>query len=94
MVGDIEMLREQYNLLLAYCVAAGTTLPKLLPFTITANYMNDDQGLTTDELLGVKFKSGEHGSKQGDKTVSVKLGIVITKDIKQNGLSLASGLGI
>ena len=91
--GKMTMKREQYNLLLAYAVAAGKSLPKLAPFTITCAYANEDQGLSTDQLMRVRIKSGAKSAKQGDKTSEVSLDFLF-EDLEENGVSITSGLNL
>ena len=91
--GKMTMKREEYNRLLIYAAAAGKSLPRLAPFTITCAYMNDDEGMSTDQLLRVRIKHGAKAMKQGDKTSEVSLDILF-EDLEENGVSITSGLNL
>jgi hypothetical protein len=91
--GTLTLLREEYNRLLLFAAAAGKSLTRLAPFTITLAYMNEDQGVSTDQLLRCRFKSGKKAAKQGDKTSTVELAFLF-EGLKENGVDMVAGMNL
>lgn len=91
--GELGLLREQFDLLVAYAAAAGVKgVYGIKPFPITVAYTNDDSGLRNDQLIGCKITEIDTSPKQGDKRIEVMLKFAITKDIENNGVSQTSGM--
>lgn len=90
--GKIVLLREEYARFLLWCVASGKS-PLKVKFTVSVAYMNDDQGLSIDQLLNCKITEIGKAAKQGDKKMLVELPIKYL-DQTDNGVSLTSGLNL
>lgn len=91
--GKLTMKREQYNLLVAYAMAAGKSIYTLSPFTITVAFMNMDQGLSTDQLIRCRFRKVGKSNSQNDKTSNVELEYLY-EDQEEMGASQISGLNL
>ena len=91
--GKLKMKLEQYNILLIYVAAVKKTLFTIAPFTITAAWINADQGLSTDQLLRCHFKKSSKKAASGDKTMEVDLEFTF-EDLEENGVSQTSGLNL
>lgn len=81
------MLREDYNVLLAYCKRRGKRLSTLRIPKITVSYANEDQATTTDVLRGIILNKHGFNAKQGDKSLSVSLDGFMYKAPKLNGVT-------
>ena len=91
--GKMKMKREQYTFLLGYVAAVQKSIFTMQPFTITVNYMNNDQGMNNDQLLRCRFKKSGKKAAQGDKSLDVELEF-ICEDIEEDGVSQVSGLNL
>lgn len=89
--GKLKMKREQYDFLLIYVASTGKSIFRLAPFTISAVYGNDAQGLSTDQVLKCRFEKSSKKAAQGDKSLDVELSFS-AEDIEENGVSQAAGL--
>lgn len=83
----LSMLREDYNVLLAYCKRRGKRLSTLRIPKITVSYANEDQATTTDVLRGIILNKHGFSAKQGDKSLSVSLDGFMYKAPKLNGVT-------
>ncbi len=91
--GSLKMKREEYMKLQAYALAAGKSIFTLAPFTITAAYLNTDQGLSVDQYLRCTITGSKKKVAQGDKTAEVELPFVF-EDLEENGQSLTAGMNL
>ena len=83
----LSMLREDYNVLLAYCKRRGKRVSTLRIPKITVSYANEDQATTTDVLRGIILNKHGFSAKQGDKSLSVSLDGFMYKAPKLNGVT-------
>ena len=88
-----SMRREQWNLFLAYCVAAGKTPFTLAPFTMSRLSLNDDQGMSNNQLLQCRISKYDDKLAQNDKTDDVSIEGTM-RDVEMNGVSMVAGLNL
>jgi hypothetical protein len=91
--GKVTLRKEGYDFLLVWVATTGKSIYSIAPFTITVAYMNTDNGLRSDQILGVRFKKKGKKAAQGDKSFSVDLEF-IAEDIEENGVSSSQGLNL
>lgn len=83
----ITILREEYEKLMDYAKSQKKGLYTIAPFPITVSYANDGQPITTDTLEGCTFTKRSHKAAQGNQNMKVDLDILITGQIKYNGIA-------
>lgn len=85
--GKITLLRDDFNDLIEYCKRKKIPFYKLLIDKIVVNYGSDGQKMVTDVLEKVSFtKRGGGGGKQGDKSLTIDLDMIIAGKIIWDGL--------
>ena len=84
--GKLTMLRDDYDALLDYCKAKGTTFYGLELPSIVVAYANDGEKTRIDELKKVQFTKRSQKAAQGDKSLSVDIDMLILGGIIQDGV--------
>ena len=91
--GKMTLKLEDYQKLVIFADASGKSIYTIAPFTITVSYLNEDQGMVTDQLLRCRLKKSGKKAAQGDKTISVELEFVY-EDLEEGGASQVAGLNL
>ena len=84
--GKLSLLRDDYNDLNDYCKSKGITFFDLVIPKIVVSYGNDNQKIVTDVLHNVTFTKRSGGGKQGDKSLTVDLDMLIFGKIVRDGV--------
>lgn len=84
--GKISMLRDDYDDLLAYCKSKGIPFFKTTIPSIVVSYANEGERTRIDELRKVKFTKRSNKAKQGDKSLTVDIDLMIVGGIVQDGV--------
>lgn len=83
--GNIELYRLEYDAVCALIRAQGKGLLET-SFDIVVNYTENGTDVSTDKLIGCRFKSDDTSSQEGGDAITVKLDLHVMKLIK-NGTS-------
>jgi hypothetical protein len=84
--GKISLLRDDYNDLIGYCKKLKIPFYKLFIDKIVVTYGSDGQPMKTDVIEKVTFAKRSGGGKQGDKSLTVDLDMVIVGQIISDGV--------
>lgn len=85
--GKISMLRDDYYDLVEYCKNKGIKFFDLVIDKIVVSYGNDNQPIKTDVINKVTFTKRTGGGKQGDKSLTVDLDMLIFGTIIADGVN-------
>lgn len=83
----VTLLYEEYEKLMNYAKIQKKGLYSLSPFPITVSFADDGQPISTDVLEGCTFTKRSHKAGQGNQKLTVDLDILITGQIKHNGVA-------
>lgn len=84
--GKISLLRDDYNDLVDYCNKKKIPFYKLFIDKIVVTYGAEGQPMRTDVIEKVTFAKRSGGGKQGDKSLTVDLDMVIVGQIVSDGM--------
>ena len=84
--GKLSMLRDDYDDVLDYCRATGTSFYDVELPSVVVSYGNDWGRTRIDELKRVTFVKRSHKAAQGDKTLSVDIDLMIVGGIVEDGV--------
>lgn len=83
----ITILYEEYERIMEYAKRLKKGLYSIPPFPITVSYANDGQAISTDTLEGCTFTKRSNKAGQGNQNMKVDLDILVTGQIKHNGIA-------
>lgn len=84
--GQMSMLRDDYEDLLAWCAAKGVNFYELEFPSVVVSYADSGKTITTDELKKVHPTKRTHKASQGDKSLTVEIDLMIVGGIVTSGV--------
>lgn len=85
--GKISMLRDDFDILLAYCKQKGISLYRLEIPKIIVSYANAGAATKQDVINKVSFTKSSNKAASGDKSLKIDLDLLIAGIIDRDGVS-------
>lgn len=84
--GKMSMLRDDYDDVLAYCMAKGIPFYGIEWPSVVVSYANEGERTRIDELKKVIPTKRSHKAAQGDKSLTVDIDLMIVGGIVEDGV--------